>query len=223
MGGLNGLAWRGLRARPMRTGLTVAGVTLGVAVLFAGLATNAGIETAVDRAVSTLVGRADLRVAAFGETGLSQRHAGHDRRHPRRGRRRARLRAPDLPRRRSLRPGRSAAAAGDDRRDRPGRRGDAARPHAAATGSALTGAGANDALVNATLAREDGLAVGDIIDLETIDAPVHLRIVGILAGDGPWAGGGGRAVVVPLETAQAAFAADGLTRIDIGDDVAGAR
>ena len=63
MGGLNGLAWRGLRARSMRTGLTVAGVTLGVAVLFAGLATNAGIETAVDRAVSTMVGRAELRVA----------------------------------------------------------------------------------------------------------------------------------------------------------------
>ena len=76
--------------------------------------------------------------------------------------------------------------------------------------------------MNATLAREDGLAVGDIIDLETIDAPVHLRIVGILAGDGPWAGGGGRAVIVPLETAQAAFAADGLTRVDIGTTSAAA-
>ena len=76
--------------------------------------------------------------------------------------------------------------------------------------------------MNATLAREDGLAVGDIIDLETIDAPVHLRIVGILAGDGPWAGGGGRAVIVPLETAQTAFAADGLTRVDIGTTSAAA-
>ena len=72
MRGLNGLAWRGLRARPLRTGLTVAGVALGVAVLFAGLATNAGIDAAVDRSVSTLVGAADLRIAAFGETGLSQ-------------------------------------------------------------------------------------------------------------------------------------------------------
>ncbi|MBA2299605.1 MAG: hypothetical protein H0W22_02410, partial [Chloroflexi bacterium] len=61
MRGLNRLAWRGLRARPLRTGLTAAGVALGVAVLFAGLATNAGIEAAVDRAVATLVGRADLR------------------------------------------------------------------------------------------------------------------------------------------------------------------
>ncbi len=72
MRGLNGLAWRGLRARPLRTALTTIGVALGVAVLFAGLATNAGIEAAVDRTVDTLVGEADLRVAAFGETGLSE-------------------------------------------------------------------------------------------------------------------------------------------------------
>ena len=78
MGGLNGLAWRGLRARPLRTGLTVAGVALGVAVLFAGLATNAGIEAAVDRAVSTLVGQADLlgpgrplRTLNFGRRGAN--------------------------------------------------------------------------------------------------------------------------------------------------------
>ena len=72
MRGLHGLAWRGLRARPLRTALTTIGVALGVAVLYAGLATNAGIDAAVDRAVSTLVGRAELRVAAFGEVGLSE-------------------------------------------------------------------------------------------------------------------------------------------------------
>ena len=71
MRGLHGLAWRGLRARPLRTALTTVGVSLGVAVLYAGLATNAGIGAAVDRAVGTMVGRADLRIAAFGETGLS--------------------------------------------------------------------------------------------------------------------------------------------------------
>src|SRR4051812_33540115 len=71
MRGLHGLAWRGLRARPLRTSLTIVGVALGVAVLSAGLSTNAGIGASVDRAVGTLVGRADLRVAAFGETGLS--------------------------------------------------------------------------------------------------------------------------------------------------------
>ena len=37
---LTRLAWRSLRARPLRTLLSALGVALGVAVLFAGLATN---------------------------------------------------------------------------------------------------------------------------------------------------------------------------------------
>ncbi len=214
MGGLNGLAWRGLRARPMRTGLTIAGVTLGVAVLFAGLATNAGIDTAVDRAVSTMVGRADLRVAAFGEIGLSEETLATITETPG-----VAVVAPAFERRTYL--GAEAFGPGDPLPPPVTIAGIDPAAEAALhdltlrEGSALTG-GANDALVNATLAREDGLAIGDIIDLETIDAPLHLRIVGILAGDGPWAGGGGRALIVPLETAQAAFAADGLTRVDIG-------
>jgi len=61
---LTGLAWRSLRARPLRSLLSGLGVALGVAVLLAGLATNAGIEASVDDTVRDLVGRADLRVAA---------------------------------------------------------------------------------------------------------------------------------------------------------------
>ena len=68
---LNRLAVRSLRARPLRATLSILGVALGVAVLFAGLATNAGVDASVRSTVHDLVGRADLRVAAFGETGLS--------------------------------------------------------------------------------------------------------------------------------------------------------
>ena len=68
---LTRLAWRSLRARPLRTLLSALGVALGVAVLFAGLATNAAIEASIDSTVSDLVGRSQLRVAAFGEAGLS--------------------------------------------------------------------------------------------------------------------------------------------------------
>jgi ABC-type lipoprotein release transport system permease subunit len=68
---LTGLAVRSLRARPLRATLSMLGVALGVAVLFAGLATNAGVEASVQTTVRDLVGRADLRIAAFGETGLS--------------------------------------------------------------------------------------------------------------------------------------------------------
>jgi putative ABC transport system permease protein len=71
VGGLYALAWRGLAARRLRTLLTILGIALGVGVLFASLTTNAGIDRSIERTVSDLVGRADLRVAAFHEQGLS--------------------------------------------------------------------------------------------------------------------------------------------------------
>ena len=55
----------------MRSLLTVIGIGLGVGILFAAQATNASIDRSVDRTVKQLVGRADLRVSAFQETGLS--------------------------------------------------------------------------------------------------------------------------------------------------------
>ena len=63
---LTNLAFRSLRARPLRAVLSGLGVALGVAVLFAGLATSAGVEASVRSTVNDLVGRSDLRVAAFG-------------------------------------------------------------------------------------------------------------------------------------------------------------
>src|SRR6188508_2797835 len=71
MRGLTGLAARSLSARKGRTVLSAVGIALGVGVLFASLATDAGIESAIDRTVRDIVGRADLRVAAFGDEGLS--------------------------------------------------------------------------------------------------------------------------------------------------------
>ncbi|HYC06929.1 MAG TPA: ABC transporter permease, partial [Candidatus Binatia bacterium] len=71
MRGLTRLAWRSLWARRARTILTLVGIALGVGVLFAALATNDGIDRSVQRTVHDLVGRADLRVEAFAEKGLS--------------------------------------------------------------------------------------------------------------------------------------------------------
>ena len=71
MHGLTSLSLRSLGARRGRTLLSVVGIALGVGVLFASLATDAGIEAAIDRTVHDIVGRADLRVAAFGEEGLA--------------------------------------------------------------------------------------------------------------------------------------------------------
>jgi putative ABC transport system permease protein len=211
--GLHGLAWRGLRARPLRTSLTTIGVALGVAVLYAGLATNAGIGAAVDRAVGTMVGRADLRIAAFGENGLSEETraavaalSGVE------------VAAPAFERRTYLGTGLfgpgplppAVTIVGIDPTVEP-------RIHdlTLTAGAALPAGGMTEALVTATLAREDDITVGDRLGLQGLDTPVYLRVAGIMAGDGPWSGATGRAVVTYLPVAQSVFGADGLTRIDL--------
>jgi putative ABC transport system permease protein len=215
MRGLHALAWRGLRARTLRSVLTMSGVALGVAVLFAGIATDAGIEASVDRTVEGLVGRADLRVAAFGEAGLS----------------------PATVEAISATPGVAVAAPAFERRtylglDRFGP-GDALpapvtvvgidpsaelRLHdlTLASGAHLTRLDEPSALVGATLARSDDLVLGSELTIQGPAAPTTVRVVGILAEDDPYAGPTGRAVVMPLTTAQAAFDASGFTRVDVG-------
>jgi putative ABC transport system permease protein len=211
--GLHGLAWRGLRARPLRTSLTTIGVALGVAVLYAGLATNAGIGAAVDRAVGTMVGRADLRIAAFRETGLSEETRLAVTAVPG-----VEVAAPAFERRTYLGTGQfgpgplppPVTIVGIDPTLEP-------RIHdlTLSAGAALPADGMTEALVTATLAREDAITVGDRLGLQGLDAPVYLRVTGILAGDGPWSGATGRAVVTNLPVAQSVFGADGLTRIDL--------
>ena len=47
------------------------------------------------------------------------------------------------------------------------------------------------------------------------DGPVDLTIAGILAGDGPVVGTGGRTVILPLATMQRLFADDTVSRVDV--------
>jgi putative ABC transport system permease protein len=214
MHGLHGLAWRGLRARPLRTSLTTIGVALGVAVLYAGLATNAGIGAAVDRAVATMVGRADLRVAAFGEAGLSDATLATIAATPG-----VEVVAPSFERRTYLGTGlldpgplpAPVTLVGIDPELEP-----TIHDLTLASGTALSARAEPEALVSATLAAEDALSVGSRVGIQGVDAPVYLRVVGVLAGDGPWAGATGRAVVTRLPIAQSVFGADGLTRVDVG-------
>jgi putative ABC transport system permease protein len=215
MRGLHGLAWRGLGARPLRSALTMTGVALGVAVLFAGLATDAGIDASVDRSVATLVGRADLRVAAFGETGLSATTVEEIAGTPG-----VEVAAPTFERRTYL--GLEAFAPGDELPPPVTVVGidPAVEPRlhdlSLAEGARLVRLDEPSALVSSTLAREDGLALGDLLTIQGPAAPASVRVVGIMAGDGPWAGPSGRAVVVPLAVAHDAFAETGITRVDIG-------
>ena len=211
---LTGLAVRSLRARPLRATLSTLGVALGVAVLFAGLATNAGVEASVQTTVRDLVGRADLRIAAFGETGLS----------------------PETVATIAETRGVAVAAPALERRTYLGSDiglGDALPPPvtvlgidptvdgrlhdlALVAGSALVDPDEHSALVTERLAAQDGLSVGSPLTMQGAGDRITYRVVGIIRGDGPLAGAFGRTVVVPLATAQAVFAETGVTRVDIG-------
>ncbi|MEZ0240768.1 MAG: FtsX-like permease family protein [Chloroflexota bacterium] len=211
---LNRLAVRSLRARPLRATLSVLGVALGVSVLFAGLATNAGVEASVQSTVRELVGRADLRVAAFGETGLSADTVAAIADAPG-----VAVAAPALERRTYLGSGFESPGTlpppvtvlGID-------------PTVDATlhdlalvgGSPLTEPDEHSALVTERLAMQDGLAVGSPLTMQGAGELITYRVIGIIRGDGPLTGAFGRTVVVPLQTAQAVFAETGVTRVDIG-------
>ena len=205
------IAWRSLRARPGRTLLTIIGVALGVAVLFAGLATNVAIESSVDRTVGDLVGRADLRVAAFGESGLSRETLDAIEATPGVG-----LAAPALERQTYLLAGPSVGLpaavtiVGVDPALEP-----QVHELALADGFGLTSMDEPSALITRRLAEEDGLAIGSELTVQGAGDTAHYRVVGILAGDGPSVGTFGRTVVVPLRTAQAVFDQEGVTRVDV--------
>ncbi len=67
------IAWRGLLARPLRTALAIIGVALGVAVVAATLITTAASDAALRSATVDLLGKADVRLRAFDETGFTPR------------------------------------------------------------------------------------------------------------------------------------------------------
>lgn len=231
MRGLVPYAWRSLVARPARTLLTVFGIAIGVAVLVAALAVNAGLDASIDRTVASLVGRADLRVAAFTESGLSgETQAAVD------GVPGVVLTAPAIERRSFLAPrtGRPLATdpvtvLGIDPAREP-----RVRDLVLASGSALADPGEPGALVSERLAAAEGLDLGSELGILGAGAPVRVRVVGILAGDGPALGSAGRTVVLPIATAAALAGSDetpepgaapsGITRIDVllaaGADVA---
>lgn len=211
---LTGLAWRSLRARPLRATLSTLAVAFGVAVLFAGLATNAGIEASVTSTVRDLVGRADLRVAAFGEKGLTAETIAIVTGTPG-----VAVAAPAFERRAYLGP----APGVEDALPPPvtilgidptveGRLHDLVL----VTGAPLRDKDEPSALITERLAAQDGLALGSSLTVEGAGGESVYRVVGILAGDGPLTGAFGRTVVVPLRTAQGVFDETGVTRIDIG-------
>lgn len=208
------LAIRSLGARRGRTGLSIVGIALGIAVLFASLATDAGISAAIDRTVRDLVGRADVRVEAFGPAGLSAESLAAIEAAPG-----VTIAAPALERRTYLAP----AADAPDTTSTPvsvlgvdPAREAAVRDLVLVAGGALAGPESFQALVSQTLARADGLTVGGSITFQAGDGSlVDLTVVGVVAGDGPILDSGGRTVILPLRTMQRIFDDPTVSRVDL--------
>jgi putative ABC transport system permease protein len=205
--GLSSFAWRSLRARPARTVLTATGIALGVGILFAALATNASIDRSVDRTVVEAVGRADLRIAAFQETGLSDATLAAVR---------------DTP-------GITLAAGQVERRTYlQAPLGSGPRPPVTVLAVDPTIDGAihpapglatlradGDVLISERLADDDSLSVGSTIVIQGAGDDLKLTVRGIIPGRGPVLDGDGRTAIVTLAAGRAAFGPVGLSGIDV--------
>ncbi len=215
---LSSLAWRSLRARPLRSFLTVAGVALGVAVLFASLSAGAAMDAAVERAAADEMGRAAVRVEALEERGLGPDTRAIIAAAPGVG-----VAAPALERRTYLAAGLERGLAdqlpapvtvlGVDPTLEP-----QLHDMPLAGGRLLDATDTRRALVAATLAEAEGLRLGDSLTLSGAveSGPQDFTIVGIVSGDGYVPGAAGRLVIVPLTEAQALFDTGGVTRVDLG-------
>src|SRR6266508_3864669 len=214
MSALISLAWRSLWARRARSILTILGIGLGVGVLLAALATNDGIDRSIDRTVRHIVGRADLRVAALTERGLSASTLAAVTGTPG-----VAVAAPQIERRTFLGPNLQQGTTvpppvtvlGIDPETDP-------RLHDLPGSDALRG---NDpsALISERMSATDGIRIGDRITLDGPAEPGTFEVVvaGVLAGDGPLLGTFGRTVVVSLDEARAIFGSGtGISRIDVG-------
>ncbi|HLO36018.1 MAG TPA: ABC transporter permease, partial [Candidatus Deferrimicrobium sp.] len=170
------LAIRSLAARRGRTTLSIVGIALGIAVLFASLATDAGIAASIDRTVRDLVGRADLRVEAFGPTGLSAESLAAIEDAPG-----VAIAAPALQRRTYLVPAVDDPAAAPPPVTALGvdpARESSVRDLVLAAGAPLSGPDAFQALITETLAAANGTAVGGTVTLQAGDgAPIDVTVV----------------------------------------------
>ena len=223
MTGLGWFAWRSLRARPLRTALSVVGIALGVAVLFAALATDAGIDAGVGRTVDDVMGRSDLRVGAFEEQGLSAASLQAIRATPG-----VALAAPVLEQRTYLQrdplstPDSTAEAyaapvtvVGIDPTIDDGSAGESTSCDLVAGGGPSGRDSPERCTVPAALAQDLGLGLGDSVTLLGTNGPVSFKVVGLLAGEGRTRPVAGRTIVIPLAASAALFGARGASWVDI--------
>lgn len=204
-------------ARRLRSALTIVGVALGVAVLFASLSAGATMDAAVDRAATDEMGHAALRVQALEERGLSQealsavkRAAG------------VAVAAPALERKTYLAASLNQTPSsklpapvtvlGIDPVAEP-----LLHDMPLSAGRLLIATDSQNALITQTMASQERLRLGDTVTVSSASSgPQAFTIVGTIEGDGSLPDAAGRLVIVSLTSAQALFDSTGVTRVDLG-------
>ena len=211
MRSLSSIAWRSLASRRLRSLLTAAGIALGVAVVFAALATDRGVDESIERAARDQVGRADLRVVAFEEGGLSAATL-------------AAVRASEgvavaspvvehvtfaqVPDRPDL--GLLVVTGIDPELDVQ------VHDYRLTAGVFLGRDTAESVLLPDEWARERGIGVGTEVTFPGAGGEATLRVIGLLAASGPARAHDGQVAFVLLGTARSLFAlGDASSRIDL--------
>ena len=212
------LAWRGLLSRPLRTGLAVLGIALGVATVTATLIVGSASEQALQSATAELLGRAVIRLRAFADEGFGARTVQAIRSAPG-----VVAAAPVSERRLTV-----STAPGEDERvftllvlgidpeiD------SAIRRPSLVDGIGLSADAPTDALVPASWAARSGRELGDTLLISgRREGMPGLRIVGLMADTGLAALGGGDVLVASRTTLDSAFSAPSPIRyvdVDLGD------
>ena len=200
---LESLAWRTLRARPLRTALAIVGVALGVAVVAATIVTGSSSRQALESATADLLGAADVRLRAFADAGFQPRTLQALRAMPE-----VEVAAPVSERRllASTAPGENEQVftllvlGVDPAADAE------VRDLAPIEGVTLSEDSPTDALVPASWAARHGLGLGDELLLGgRREGMPPLRIIGLLPDSGLAALGGGDVLLIARGTLDDAF------------------
>ena len=200
---LSAVAWRSLASRPLRTGLTVLGVALGVAVIAAALMAGQAATEAVRRAAQELFGSASLRVRAFEPEGFTPRTVQNIQTIS--GVNTGSAVIEERGRSVTTKPGPDEKVftmllIGVDPQDEA-----QIRSYELIDGQFLDPADPTGVLVNAAWARANGLRVGDELWLNSAPHPPYNHIVGLLGDAGFGALGSGSVVVLDSDYLSGAF------------------
>ncbi|MGC8634424.1 MAG: FtsX-like permease family protein [Candidatus Limnocylindrales bacterium] len=199
MGGPWSFGWRSLRRRPLRAALTVTGIAIGVALVFAVLSVDAAASGGAAGYARELAGRADMVVQAFGEGTLAPASLATIADTPGVLATSSQVRRPTFATGPRGTLGPVTVVGVDPAADR------ALHDETVVAGAPLAQDGAGTALLTSSWARAHDVGVGSRLSLVGGGGERSFLVVGLLADSGPALADSGRLVYVTLGAARSLF------------------